>query len=167
MRVAGCDYSRAGAYFVTICTQGKACVLGTVRGDGVVLTEIGWAVREVWVGLSGRFAGMELDEFVVMPNHLHGVVGFVGAGFTPPGVRTTRGMAAEQDRRASLSEVVCAFKSVSTREARARGYVGVLWQRGYYDHIVRDGEDMRNVRNYIAENPVRWGVKARGAVANG
>jgi len=155
MRLPGCDYSREGPYFVTICTDGKKCTLGVVTGDVVTLMDVGVAVREAWVGLPGRFSTLVLDEFIVMPNHLHGLVGFVGAGFTPPDV----GREKEQNRRPSVSDVICAFKSLSTRMARLKGHPGVLWQRGYYEHIVRDGEDLRNCQRYILENPLRWGVK--------
>jgi len=163
LRLPWCDYSREGPYFVTICTHGKRCTLGAVSGDVVTLTAVGQAVRETWFGLPERFSKVVLDEFIVMPNHVHGVLAFVGAGFTPPGVGTEMVSAANQDRRPSLPEVICAFKSVSMRAARMKGYAGALWQRGYYEHIVRDGEDMKNVQRYIAENPVRWG-KAGQAV---
>ena len=167
MRLRGCDYSRDGPYFVTICTDEKKCTLGAVTGDVVTLTDVGVAVREAWVGLRGRFSTLALDEFIVMPNHVHGVLGFVGAGFTPPGVGTEMVSGAKQDRRTSLSDVICAFKSFSTRMARLKGHAGVLWQRGYYEHIVRDGEDLRNVQRYIFENPLRWRVKeGLGGVAD-
>jgi putative transposase len=157
MRFAGCDYSRAGPYFVTICTYKKECTLGEVARDVVMLTAVGHAVREAWLGLAGRFSTLALDEFIVMPNHVHGVLGFVGAGFTPPGVGTEVVAAAKQDRKPSLSDVICAFKALSVRAARLKGHVGMLWQRGYYEHIVRDGEDLGNVQRYIVENPLRWG----------
>jgi putative transposase len=158
MRLPGCDYSREGPYFVTICTYAKRCTLGAVTGDVVTLTRVGVAVREAWLGLPERFSTVVLDEFIVMPNHVHGVIAFVGAGFTPPGVGTETVSAMKQDRRPSLSDVICAFKSLSTRMARLKGHDGVLWQRGYYEHIVRDGEDMGNVQRYIVENPLRWGL---------
>jgi putative transposase len=152
MRLAGCDYSREGPYFVTICTHEKRCILGAVTGDVVTLTHVGEAVQETWLGLAGRFPTVVLDEFIVMPNHMHGVLGFVGAGFTPPGVGMETVSAAKQDQRPSLSDVICAFKSVSMRMARLKGHAGMLWHRGFYEHIVRDGEDMRNIQRYILEN---------------
>ena len=162
MRLAGCDYSREGPYFVTICSYEKKCSLAAVTGGVVTLTDVGAAVREAWVGLAVRYTTVALDEFIVMPNHVHGVLGFVGAGFTPPGVGSGTVLATKQDRRTSLSDVICAFKSLSTRLARSKGHVGVLWQRGYYEHIVRDGEDLGNVQRYILENPLRWELKKEG-----
>jgi REP element-mobilizing transposase RayT len=100
-----------------------------------------------------------MDEFIVMPNHLHGLLAFVGAGFTPPGAGTMTASTSKQDRRPTLSDVVCAFKSLSVRMARLNGHDGTLWQRGYYEHVVRDGEDFRNVQTYIVENPTRWGPR--------
>lgn len=167
MRLPGCDYSREGAYFVTICTYAKKCILGAVTGDVVTLTDVGMAVREAWLGLPGRFSTVVLDEFIVMPNHVHGVLVLVGAGFVTPRVRTETMSATQQDRRASVSDVICAFKSISTRMARLKGHDGVLWQRGFYEHIVRDGEDMGNVQRYISENSLRWGVKKVGVTDRG
>ena len=161
MRLPGCDYSREGPYFVTICTYAKKCTLGAVMGDVVTLTHVGMAVRETWLGLPRRFSTVVLDEFIVMPNHVHGVFALVGAGFAPPGVGTETLSAMRQGRRPSLSDVICAFKSLSTRMARLKVH-GELWQRGYYEHIVRDGEDMANVQRYIVENPLRWGLKTAG-----
>jgi putative transposase len=98
---------------------------------------------------------------------VHGVIALVGAGFVTPGVRAETLSAARRDRRASLSDVICAFKSLSTRMARLKGHDGALWQRGYYEHIVRDGEDMGNVQRYIVENPLRWGVRKVGVTERG
>jgi putative transposase len=156
MRLAGCDYSRMGPYFVTICSHEKKCIFASAVGDVVALTQVGLAVRETWLGLHDRFPTLSIDEFIIMPNHLHGLLAFVGAGFTPPGVGTNPMSASKEVRKPSLSEVVCAFKSLSTRTARLNGYRGKLWQRGFYEHIVRDSEDMGNVQRYIVENPSRW-----------
>ena len=94
---------------------------------------------------------------MVLPNHVHGVLAFVGAGLAPPGVRACTKSAAEQQPKLTLADVICAFKSISARRANALlGKDGRLWQRGYYEHIVRDAEDMKNVQRYILENPWKW-----------
>jgi REP element-mobilizing transposase RayT len=159
LRLVERDYSLKGPYFVTICAHEKKCIFGSVASNNVELTRVGLAVREAWLGLPGRFPTLAMDEFIVMPNHLHGLLAFVGAGFTPPGVGTMTASTSKQDRRPTLSDVVCAFKSLSVRMARLNGHDGTLWQRGYYEHVVRDGEDFRNVQTYIVENPTMWGPR--------
>ncbi len=131
--------------------------------DTVVLTDAGQIVHETWLSLTSQFSTLVLDAFVVMPNHIHGVLAFVGAGLAPPGVGTSTASPAGYARRSSLPEVVCAFKSISTLKVnRFFGRNGVpLWQRSYHDHIVRDGEDMKNVQRYVAENPLRWLIDPR------
>lgn len=147
LRLHGYDYAFPGAYFVTICSAGKRPVLGSVSGERIVLSPAGEIVRSEWIALAERFPRTVLDEFVIMPNHLHGVLAFVGpaggASLSP-----------------TLFEVIGAFKSISTikvnRLLRQRG--AALWQRSYYEHIVRTGEDLRKIQRYIYENPLMWSL---------
>jgi REP element-mobilizing transposase RayT len=139
-RLEGVDYAEPGTYFITICTTDRACILGRVRGPAVELGAIGEAVRQVWEELPQRFRNVDLDAFVVMPNHVHAIISIREAG----GV--------------SLGRVVQAFKSLSADRTRAlRGLVDRgMWQRGYYDHIVRTPTDLERIRQYIADNPANW-----------
>lgn len=112
-----------------------------------MLSPIGEIVRSEWITLPERFPRLVLDDFVIMPNHLHGVLAFVGhAGGASPSP--------------TLFEVIGAFKSISTikvnRLLRRRG--APLWQRSYYEHIVRTGEDLRKIQRYILENPFMWSL---------
>ncbi|HYL82626.1 MAG TPA: transposase, partial [Candidatus Angelobacter sp.] len=156
LRMRGYDYSRAGAYFVTICSHHHHCTLGSVVGGHTPLTSIGKIVLEVWNALPERFPGLILDEFAIMPNHLHGVLGFVGAGLAPPVSTSSPPLSLHY----SLADVVGAFKSISTiRVNRGLGQKGKpLWQRGYYEHIIRSGEDLKNIQRYIMENPMMWAL---------
>lgn len=86
IRLRGYDYSQSGAYFETICVHGKRCLLSSVAGKFVELTPAGEVVRNVWNALPERFPRVVLDEFVIMPNHLHGVLALVGEGLAPPAV---------------------------------------------------------------------------------
>jgi len=154
IRLRGYDYAQAGAYFVTICTQNRECLFGEIVDGQVALNVPGEVVAEEWLR-SARIRGeIELDAFVVMPNHLHGIVVIrdVGAhGRAPlpsPPHRPPR----------SLGSFVAGFKSVSTKRINAiRGTPGVpVWQRNYREHVIRDDHDLGRVRRYIAENPLRW-----------
>jgi putative transposase len=158
MRLVNCDYSRIGPYFVTICTQGMRYTLGSIESGNVRLATAGHIVQQEWLALPSRFPGLVLDEFVIMPNHMHALLAFVGAGLAPPGVATRATPASEWNQRPTLPSVLCAFKSISTRIANQdAGTPGRnVWQRGYYEHIVRNSQDMKNVQRYILENPSRW-----------
>lgn len=147
LRLRGCDYAFPGVYFVTICSAGKRPFFGSVSEGKTVLSPLGEIVRSEWIALTERFAVLVLDGFVVMPNHLHGVLAFVShAGGASPSP--------------TLFEVIGAFKSISTIKVnRLLGRRGVpLWQRSYYEHIVRTGEDLRKIQRYILENPLMWSL---------
>ncbi len=167
IRLRGYDYAFPGVYFVTICSAGKRPVFGSIRGESVVLSHEGEIVRSEWIALPERFSRLVLDEFVVMPNHLHGVLAFVGnaggalrssgqASLAPTGGTSPGGASPSP----TLFEVIGAFKSISTIKVnRLLGRRGVpLWQRSYYEHIVRTGEDLRNIQRYILENPLMWSL---------
>jgi putative transposase len=157
LRLKGYDYSQAGAYFVTICAHGKACLFGDVIGSEVKVNELGRKVQAVWDDLPVHYPHVATDAFVVMPNHVHGVVVLrdVGAGFKP--ARTAE-PARTALRRHGLSEIVRAFKTFSARRINEfRETSGApVWQRNYYEHIIRDDADYNRIAEYVANNPQRW-----------
>ena len=220
LRLKRYDYTHAGAYFVTIVTQGRSCLFGEIVGKEMRLNEAGEMVYKIWEALPQRFLTIEIDMFVVMPNHLHGIVVIkpnrattrvaptnqkpdrgvenvpntpnratttvdhtkstnVGAGLVPAQntnstehrattrVAPTEAMASEMDPpatdRFTLGDVIGAYKSLTTVEY-VRGvktmdwtpFHGRLWQRNYYDHIVRYDESLRDLQQYILDNPVQW-----------
>jgi len=171
LRLKGYDYAEAGAYFVTAVTQDRRCLFGEIIGGEVRLSEAGRMAVAVWDSLPDRFAGLALDAFIVMPNHIHGVIDMAPptgtprrSGNTVPGDRpraTTR-VAPTPDGYA-LSDVVHAYKSSTTahyaRRVTADGwppFPGRLWQRNYYEHVVRGDDDLDRIRTYIQENPLKW-----------
>jgi putative transposase len=163
LRLRGYDYAFPGVYFVTICSAGKLAVFGSVSGEEIVLSPEGEIVRSEWIALAERFARLVLDKFVIMPNHLHGVLAFVGhaGGASPaPTTTTTTTKPGGASPSPTLFEVIGAFKSISTIKVnKLLGRRGVtLWQRSYYEHIVRTGEDLRKIQRYILENPLMWSL---------
>ena len=145
LRLSGYDYSGEGAYFVTICTKGKKCLFGAVQHDQMMLNEAGTIIAKLWSQLPDRFDCVALDSFVLMPNHIHGIVLLDGG--------------------TSLSRVLQEFKSLSSNEyirgVRAYGWPSfdqMLWQRSFYDHVIRDDRDMARVRDYISNNPLQWAM---------
>ena len=182
IRLQGYDYAQAGAYFVTICTQGRASLFGDVFEDEMRLNTTGWMVHAGWVGLPDHYAGVELDTFVVMPNHFHGIVVIaddqngVGAGLKPArtgvdsagsdlvgaGLKPARTKPAPTTggRRHGLPEIVRGFKTFSARRINeSRQTPGVsVWQRNYHEHIIRDEASLCRIREYILNNPLQWAL---------
>ena len=206
MRLRDYDYSLAGAYAVTICTDSGAFLFGHVSDGAMHLNAAGRVVERVWDGLPEHYPHVGVDAFVVMPDHMHGVIVLADgplpgeAGFEinremPAGidVSTGRRVGGERSRndvrrrsveprpedgrvrdaaptkkratrRHGLSEVVRGFKSFSAKRVNAlRGMTGIaVWQRGFYEHVVRNEDDLNRIREYIVGNPVRWSMKREG-----
>lgn len=146
IRLPSYDYARPGAYFVTVVTHDRQRLFGAIVDGAMRLNECGEAVRRGWLDLPQHYPGVCLDECVIMPNHVHGVIVLQD----DPAA----------DRRSGLPEIVRNFKTFSARAVNARrAATGVpVWQRNYYEHVVRDGAELDRVRAYIAANPARWAV---------
>ena len=183
MRLRGYDYSSPGAYSVTICTQDRLCLLGDVVKGQMVKNAAGEMVHSLWWRLASDYPSLDLDAFQVMPNHTHGI--FVirrgepgvrpesGSILAPcrgePGVRP-QGLGDHKDRPyargtmpGSVGRIVQGFKSQTTdayingvRERGWRRFPGKLWQRDYYEHVVRNEDELNRIREYILTNPSRW-----------
>ena len=158
LRLPAYDYSQPGAYFITICTHQRHCLLGEVVDDRMHLSEAGQVTAQTWQWLSTRHPHVELDLYVIMPNHLHGVVLLHhNAGCTVP--RTpdvTRG----SGRQKSLGRLIAAFKTVSTQRINALQGTphAPVWQRDYYEHVIRNDDSLCRIRDYIANNPTSWAL---------
>jgi putative transposase len=153
IRLKDYDYAQPGAYFVTLCTHQRDCLFGTIKEGNMIPSHTGDIVASCWHDLPTHYPHVETDAFVVIPNHAHGIIILrhpddVGAGLKP----------APTSKRHGLTEIVRAFKTFSARRANvARNALGVhLWQRNYYEHIIRDEHDLQTVREYITNNPAGW-----------
>ena len=170
IRLQGCDYSQAGAYFVTISIQGRACLFGDIENGEMVLNEYGCAVRDEWLKTAEIRAEIQTGEFVVMPNHIHGIL-VIGMGTAVMGSGTARRARTEYTARraptterfgqpiaGSLPTIVRAFKSAATKRINEiRQSPGVpVWQRNYYEHVIRNDTDYRQIAEYISDNPRLW-----------
>lgn len=173
IRLTGHDYAQAGPYFVTICTQDRTCWFGEVA-DGIMhLNEAGRVAAAIWSDLPARFPGVATDAYVVMPNHIHGIIRIdvdaaeegasnrapTNDGPNPAGAQSIAPDIAPHDiptHAPTLGAVVRAFKAVSARTIRQTIAPRFAWQRNYYEHIIRDEESLNCVCQYIAENPARW-----------
>jgi 2-C-methyl-D-erythritol 2,4-cyclodiphosphate synthase len=152
LRLDGYDYSSPGFYFITACAHDRQCLFGSVSGGVMHLSAYGDIVRAAWDDLPNHFPHVELDEFVVMPNHAHGILCLtdVGAGFQPA--------LPAPSKRHSLGEIVGAFKTYSARRINERRGVKAVpvWQRDFYEHVIRNHEPLGAFRDYIRSNPERW-----------
>ena len=156
MRLRGFDYRQNGAYFVTICAHNRVPLFGEIIDGEMRLNEAGQIVQATWDNLPKHYPNIELDAWVIMPNHVHGIIVLVdphnvGAGLKP--APTPAGQ-----KRHPLSEIVRGFKTFSARGInRERGAPGVsVWQRNYYEHIIRNEASLHDIRNYIIHNPAKW-----------
>ena len=153
LRLKEYDYSQAGAYFVTICTKNHENIFGEMDEGIMRLSPAGAIVEAFWKDLPSRYPNVELDAFVVMPNHVHGsIMIFVGAIHELPLCQQTG------RRRMLLPKIIGYIKMNTARRInRLRNAPGTpVWQRNYYDHVIRNEESLNSIRQYIAENPQRW-----------
>ncbi len=160
LRLKGIDYSLPGSYYVTICSHQRMRIFGDVTLGEVHLSPAGEAVRNVWLDLPGRFPRVVCLELVVMPNHLHGVLALTSPIHEKDKGAVSSAPASEHRgfRNAGLPEIIRAFKSLSAiRVNQILGRRGVpVWQRNYYEHIIRDEKGFGQIREYILRNPERW-----------
>ena len=199
IRLKGYDYSKAGAYFITICCEKMACRFGYVKKDGMVLNEFGKIAYNEWVNLLDRFDCFELDVFQIMPNHMHAVLVLkdvcedtvnvtVGAtlavgqadfdldnqnqhlknfevfraGASPaPTTTTTTTMQTNNKKKTTIADIIGAYKSLVSNACleickQQNTQMGKLWQRNYYEHIVRNDAAYQNISHYILNNPGKW-----------
>jgi len=172
IRLKGYDYSQAGAYFVTICTQNRLHLFGEITNDEMVLNDAGMMVVKWWNELENKYPDIELDEFAVMPNHFHGIIQIFDTNTVGADLRVCPFLCIHphyQDRHVGrraglpLHRMMQWFKTMSTNEYICNvknnywtPFIKKLWQRNYYDHIVRNENELNRIREYIIINPMQW-----------
>ncbi|MGD2158116.1 MAG: hypothetical protein PVG14_06515 [Anaerolineales bacterium] len=160
IRLKGYDYSQAGAYFVTICTYQRECLLGDIVDGEMVLNELGEIIRQEWFK-SGRIrTNVELhdDEFVVMPNHVHGIIWIKAPDV---GARRRRAPTKEEFGKpvpGSITTIIRGYKSAVTRRINQLQDTpsAPVWQRNYYERVVRNHRELDAILKYIQNNPQQW-----------
>ena len=149
IRLKGYDYSQAGLYFITICVQDRKCLFGKIGNGEMILNEYGIVAHQQWQQLPERFTNMELDVFQIMPNHMHGII-----MLTDTNTKT-------------VGDIVGAYKSLVANDClkilkqkwagvNPAPTMGKLWQRNYWEHIIRDEQSYQRISDYIINNPKNW-----------
>jgi putative transposase len=153
-RLSGWDYAGAGWYFVTLCTRNHTCFFGDVV-DGVMhLSPIGEIVAEEWQKTPLIRPNVRLDEWVIMPNHLHGIIIIEPVETSRRDVSTTT--TPSRLKAGSLGAIIGQVKSICTKRIWAIGYTDFAWQTRFYDHIIRNESSLKRIREYIVNNPAEW-----------
>ena len=154
-------YQKENWYFITICSHNKQILFGNIKSNvgaipqspaKVSLNEIGKIIQEQWFQLQHQFENILLDEFIIMPNHIHGIIGFDGIPISKFTTKPTE-----------LSKIIKRFKQESSKcinNSNATGRIGfaptTIWQKSYYDRIIRNETELHQFRKYIQENPLKW-----------
>ena len=149
-RLKAYDYSQPGHYFVTICTKNRDNWFGEVNDGKMILNECGVIAAGYWSQIQTHYGNATLDEWVVMPNHIHGIIVILAVGTEQCSVPT-------HVKSVSLSQIVKSFKDITIKRIRSEfGNSRFAWQRSFHDHVIRDELELRRIREYIVCNPAQW-----------
>jgi putative transposase len=164
-RLKGHDYSKGGRYFVTICTDNKTKCFGHILNNQMVLSDSGQIAKKLWYELPEHFPFVSMDEFVVMPDHIHGII-IIDPQPKPqsqpqqqsqpqPQIPTTGFISSISPKHGSLASVIRSYKSAVSKywHPTIRDF---SWQSGYHDHLIRSGNELKRIRKYIIDNPINW-----------
>ncbi len=173
IRLKGYDYSQAGLYFITICINNRKCLIGNIKNGEMIWNDAGKMIENEWLKITNRFKNTKLHEFIIMPNHFHAILEIVGATLVvaplvvapndkgqPQGIAPTN---TEAEKKPRLGDIVGAFLSITTVEY-IRGvknnnwkpFDRKLWQRNYWEHIIRSEKSYNRISEYIINNPGNW-----------
>ena len=178
IRLQGYDYSLAGMYFITLCTKDHKCLFGDIADGKMRLSEAGGVVEKCWNDIPSHFPHVALDGFVIMPNHIHGIVavgahGIVAVGANNHSPKTASKPGADAVKTPAtgtaktIGSIVRGFKIGVTKWMRANTSVRDAWQRNYWERVIRDEAELTSIREYIQNNPAQWALDKLYQPSNG
>ena len=176
IRLKNYNYATAGYYFVTVCTQNRECLFGNIVNGKITINNIGKVANHWWNELPTKFENVSLDTYQIMPNHFHGILiinSAIGRDNRDIIGRDNRDIIGRDNRApTTLGQIVAFFKYQTTKYVNQlsvgagssrpetgssrRGTIQKIWQRNYYEHIVRNENELQKIRKYIIENPIKW-----------
>ena len=177
IRLKGYDYSQSGLYFITICCYQRECLFGNIMNSQIILNNFGQLIKEEWLKSAEIRKEIEFDDFVIMPNHFHGIViinqeinsdfmkndvdfqdNNVGANGRSPLQQIQSSRPKISMKPKSISSLIAGFKSATTKKINIIRNTpqNPVWQRNYYDHIIRNDESLARIREYVQNNPLSW-----------
>jgi putative transposase len=162
-RLKGHDYSKGSRYFITICTQGKTIWFGNILNKQMILSESGQIAKKLWQNLTDHFSFVSLDEYVIMPDHVHGIIVINpladdSVRQQPQPIQHTpinEFMSSISPKPGSLATVIRSYKSAVSKNIHLFDH-GFSWQTRYYDHLIRSDAELERIRKYITDNPDKW-----------
>jgi putative transposase len=157
LRLKEFDYSQEGAYFITVCTWNWRCIFGEIMAGEMRLNESGKVVEHEWSETEKVRAQVKLDYYVIMPNHFHGIFFIQNPDRATHRVAPT-GRKPFGPASGSVGAIMGQFKSKATKRINElwKTSGARVWQRNYYEHVIRDDDDLNRIRQYIIDNPARW-----------
>lgn len=168
IRLSEFNYSDQGLYFITICTNNHINCLGDIKNSDICLSKTGEIVKKFWFEMANNCNNIKLDEFIIMPNHLHGIIEIIDGGVEaihelPPMIRDTDetihelSLQCKKRRKMLIPKIIGKFKMQSARSInQLLNNQGQFWQSNYYEHIIRNEKELNQIRKYIIENPMKW-----------
>jgi len=155
IRLKEYDYSQPGEYFITICTNDKKCIFGEVVEEEIRLSPIGEIAKKCWEEIHEHFCDVMLDEYVIMPNHVHGII-IITEGRDLINQIPTKNFPLMQNPKMTLGKIIRHYKARSAKHIYDSGYIDFRWQSLFYDRIVRSDKELNSIRDYIINNPLKW-----------
>jgi REP element-mobilizing transposase RayT len=153
IRLPGYDYSKAGAYFITLCSFNRNLIFGKIVNGKVVFSKIGMIAAKYLEEIPNHFEDTFIDEFVVMPNHIHFILILLGVQNIEPQQNEYQKIIPK-----SVGSIIRSYKAAVTRWCRITNVENFRWQRNYFEHIVRNDEDLYRIKEYIVNNPLKWEI---------
>ncbi len=158
LRLKDYDYSQEGAYFITVCIHNRKCILGEIIDNEMCLNKFGKIIESEWLQTEILRSYVALDAYVVMPNHFHAIVFLHQQARATQRVAPTKEKPSQSLKSGSVGAIIGQFKSQVTKRIKSwqRNLKRPFWQRNYYEHVIRDEDDLNRIREYIQNNPFRW-----------
>ncbi len=155
-RWVGYDYSQDNLYFVTSCVKDRICCFGEIKNHQMILNQNGLIAEKQWFWLAEQYSYLKLHAFVVMPNHIHGIIEIKRDYIVGTGRDLSLRYNPNHQKIKSLSELMGSYKTTTSKQIHLSGNVSFNWQRSFHDHVIRNEQAFERISNYIINNPLKW-----------